>query len=241
MTGIKEGLSSVPRAAAGLTLLFIERLRTGTMYSPFGSQYWSNPYPMYKSLQSRDPCHASLLTKSWVLTRHDDITAVLRDPHFMVDRRKLPGHMAEGLSVPTMLNLDPPDHTRLRALVSKAFSQRSIEALRPRIEAITNRCLDVVANDGQTDIIEALAHPLPAFVIAELLGVATKDHQLFKRWADESVRAVGYARPEDLGRARDAINQMSSYFAKIAEERRRNPKDDPLHGRHRYRPVPPRG
>ena len=225
---LKEGLSSARRAAVGLTLLSIERLRTGTMYSPFGSRYWSNPYPMYRSLQSRDPCHASLLSKSWVLTRHDDITTVLRDGRFMVDRRKLPGRIKESRSAPTMLDLDPPDHTRLRALVNKAFSQRSVEALRPRIEAITHRCLDAVANDGQMDIIETLAHPLPAIVIAELLGVPTKDHQQFKRWADEGMRAVGYAKPEDLGRAREAIHQMSSYLAEIAEERRRDPQDDLL-------------
>ena len=236
---VKQTLTSAGRAATGLTLLSVERLRTGAMYSPFGTEYWSNPYPMYSSLRSRDPCHVSLLTKSWVLTRHDDITAVLRDGRCIVDSRKLSGDANEAAaeagslqdgaqSAPTMLSLDPPDHTRLRALVSKAFTQRSVEALRPRIETLVHQCLDAVAQDGEMDAITALAHPLPAIVIAEMLGVPAEDHRQFKRWADDGMRAVGYGEPEDLRRSREAIHQMRSYLAGIVEERRRDPKDDLL-------------
>jgi cytochrome P450 len=133
----------------------------------------------------------------------------------------------ESLS-PSMLRTDPPDHTRLRGLVSKAFTPRTIETLRPRIEAIVSEQLDAVADAGHMDVIRELAYPLPVIVIAEMLGIPAVDREQFKRWSDEAVASFGVTRISDFVRSRNAFKELQAYFARVAEERRREPREDLL-------------
>ena len=158
-----------------------------------------NPYPFYAQLRSHAPVHwdaTAGMDGGWVLTRLADVMAALRDPRVSAERLEppqdadwLPAEYREAArqvfrAMPhQLLFLDPPDHTRLRGLVSKAFTPRLVEALRPRIVKLTNELLDPVQEAGQLDIIASLAYPLPAIVIAELLGVPPEDREQFIKWS----------------------------------------------------------
>jgi cytochrome P450 len=129
----------------------------------------------------------------------------------------------------SMLSADPPDHTRLRSLVSKAFTPRAVESLRPRIEQIVDEHLDAVADSGRMDVIEDLAYPLPVTVIAEMLGVPASERAQFKAWSDDIVLGLGVNNSiDDARRSRKAVRELQAYFARAAEERRREPREDLL-------------
>ncbi len=228
-----------PMAVRALTT--VERLRTGVSYNPLDQRYRTDPYPLYRRLRERDPAHRSRLINGWVLSRYRDVIEVLRDPRFLSDDRKhsfsqrqreqaardgiIDDADAMGIS---MLRNDPPDHTRLRSLVSKAFTPRTIEALRPRIESIVQELLDEVAADGGMEVVGTLAYPLPVIVIAEMLGVPGEDREQFKRLSDEAVRGIGTISFTDIQRAQQAFEQLRAYFERVAEERRREPREDLL-------------
>ena len=238
---IKETFQKTVAAVAVPVLTTIERVQTGVAFNPLEKAYRTDPYPQYRSLQSRDPIHRSRLA-GWVLTRHEDVSAVTRDARFLTDERKLPGYekrraqmvkagaLREEAETPAMLRLDPPDHTRLRSLVSKAFTPRTVERLRPRVEAIVNELLDAVAPDGGMDVIKDLAYPLPVVVIAEMIGVPPEDRDKLKRWSDDVILALGAQTPDGLRRSQVAGDEMRAYLEGVAEERRREPKDDLLSG-----------
>jgi cytochrome P450 len=170
----------------------------------------------------------------WFLTRHADVETVLRDPRFSVDRmrapfirdnlERLPAFIQQGAqTMRSMLVMDPPDHTRVRKLVNKAFTPRRIAALRGRIEAIVDELLAPVGT--HMDVIDALAAPLPAIVIAELLGVPVEDHRRFKAWAADIVAGIG----QPLGGrqvAAAAMQQLYGYLSEIIAARRAAPCDD---------------
>ncbi len=218
-----------------------ELLSSGVAYNPLDKRYQTDPYPLYRQLRERDPFHRSRLINGWVLTRYADVIEVLRDPRFIADDMKLPFAqkqraqlIKDGLiredesSTISMLRNDPPDHTRLRSLVSKAFTPRTIEALRPRIETIVQELLDAVAADGGMEVVGTLAYPLPVIVIAEMLGVPAEDREQFKRLSDEAVRGIGTISFTDVQRAQGAFRELRAYFERIAEERRREPREDLL-------------
>lgn len=236
---VRRRARGTAKALRLLTLLAFERLHTGAVYSPVGAEYWSNPYPMYRLLQRRDPFHRSLLMKAWVISRYEDVSVILEDGRFLVDKRKLrsferarhpstadgmPGEQDE--TAQTMLTLDPPDHTRLRALVNRAFSPRAVEALRPRIQTIVQQCLDAVAPAGEMDIVRDLAVSVPVTVMAEMLGLPLEDRERFKRWSDEMVHGIGYPGPDDLRRSAAASSDLTEYLEQVVEERSQNLGDD---------------
>ncbi len=175
----------------------------------------------------------------WILTRHRDVQAVLKDARFSVDRRRaaiveqfkdrlpIAAALGEEGGLRSMLLMDPPDHTRVRGLVSKAFTPRRVAELRPRIEAIVTTLLDSADGTGSFDLIDQIAAPLPAIVIAELLGVPAEDHRQFKEWSSALVSAIGSANPLD-GRAQfeRALGQLLDYLRGIIAERRKAPQDD---------------
>jgi cytochrome P450 len=136
------------------------------LFNPFLPEFHENPYPFYARLRSKDPVYRSPMG-FWVVTRYDDVVTVLRDPcfgragfHPMLAAVQTRGATPDPLP-PSMLFQDPPDHTRLRALVSQAFTPRVVEAMRPHIQDIVDRLLDRVVPTGAMDIIEDLAYPLP--------------------------------------------------------------------------------
>jgi cytochrome P450 len=153
---------------------------SAALFDPSDAAVLADPYPTYERLRSEDPVHQTALGL-WVLTRYEDVALVLRDPRFgregieaafaVVDgRHEEPGHRPS-----SMLYQDPPDHTRLRAAVSRAFTPRAMEAWRPRIEQVVDELLDRVQGTGAMDVIADLATPLPVAVIGELLGVPPED------------------------------------------------------------------
>jgi len=203
-----------------------------------------NPFAIYALLRSvrpvmRMPIEGWTGPGVWFLTRYDDVHTALRDPRFSVERLRAPilrenlerlpafiRQTAQG-GIRSMLTMDPPDHTRVRKLVNKAFTPRRIAALRSRIEAIVDELLAPVVRAGRMDVIDALAAPLPAIVIAELLGVPREHHRRFKAWAAEIVATVGQptvdARPPATS---PAFGQLFAYLGDVIAARRREPRDD---------------
>jgi hypothetical protein len=222
-------------------ILAVERVQTGATFYPVGDGFYSDPYPTYRRLREKDPVHRSKLINGWVLTRHADISAVLRDSRFSADERKQSNYekfraraIKDGAMDPddpgtaSMLRSDPPDHTRLRTLVSRAFTPRTVESLRGRVEAIVKEQLDAVTDQGGMDVISALAYPLPVVIIAEMLGIPVEDHARFKHWSDEAVRGMGMSTAEDGRRAFRARRELRAYLEGVASARRREPREDLL-------------
>ncbi len=209
-------------------------------YNPAIPDVQKDPYPLYKRLREEDPVHWSEALDAWVLTRYDDVVAVLRDSRFSADRRGARNRYVQeamaaaeehGGSVAranTLLTSDPPEHTRMRLLISKAFLPRAVEELRPHIQEITDELLDAVQEPGRLDILLDVAHPLPTIVIAELMGVSTGDRAQFKRWSDDIVATLGggLTAPDLLDRAAQSGRELSDYFREVIAERRREPKED---------------
>jgi len=212
-------------------------------YNPFAPDVHANPYPLYDRLRSEDPVHWSAMMEVWVLSRYDDIVGVLTDQRWSADRRQARNRFAAEAQrrqeefgpfgrTQTMLTADPPLHTRLRRLVSKAFTPRMVEGLRPRIQEIVDELMDAVQGSGRMDVIRDLAYPLPVIVIAEMLGVPPEDRDRFKHWSDEIVGALNgpFALEETLQRARTSANELATYMHGVIEERRREPRDDLMSG-----------
>lgn len=210
-------------------------------YNPFIPEVHANPYPLYRQLREQDPIHWSELLDAWVLTRYDDVLAVLKHPRFSADRRQARNRIIQqaialqeqtGLlaRASTMLTSDPPEHTRLRGLVSNAFTYKAVEAMRPHIQEIVNELLDAVQDKGRLDVIWDLGYPLPVIVIAEMLGVPPERRDTFKRWSDDIVATLGgpLVAPAVQERGRQAAMEMAEYFRGVIEERRKEPKEDLL-------------
>ncbi|MBZ0298201.1 MAG: cytochrome P450, partial [Anaerolineae bacterium] len=166
--------------------------------------FWSdtaraNPQSIYARIRQEDPVHRAIGPHSgnpiWILTRYEDCAAFLKDGRFGKEIHKsLPKDLAERwwpepaqddpweVINHHLLNIDPPDHTRLRALVHKAFTPRMVENLRPRIHAIADSLLREMGDHGEADLIASYAFPLPITVIAEMLGIPPADREQFRRW-----------------------------------------------------------
>ena len=208
-------------------------------YNPLLAEHRRDPYPLYRALRAEDPVHFHELLQVWILTRHADVSAVLRDPRFSADRSKI---RIEALRLPpvreelreiaaalerTMLFADPPAHTRLRNLVSKAFTPRVIEAYRGRIREIVDELLEPAASARRLDVIRDLAYPLPITVIAEILGVPAEDRAAFKRWSDDLAMLLDPFVPAPVfARAQESAREMYLYLGEVFAERRRHPQQD---------------
>jgi cytochrome P450 len=225
--------------------LAVERWETGRVFNPLlhplvrSVREW--PYPHYRRLREHDPVHRSRAIRGWFLFRHADCLAVLRDARFSADDRNYAGYatqraweIADGLADPNepdeppMLRRDPPDHTRLRRLVSKAFTPRAIERLRARVEEVTDELLGSLGRRGAFDLIRDFAVPLPVTIIAEMLGIPPRDFATFKRWSDHLVGfldPLASPGPEVL---RATVEEFNGYMGRLAEQRRREPTDDLL-------------
>src|SRR5829696_579655 len=206
--------------------------------NPFDPAFKANPYPTYAELRSTLPIHRINLPDGrgvWLVTRYEDVLAIFKDERFVKDWRKVltPEQLARIPQIPpvmeplskNMLETEPPDHERLRALVSKAFTPRLIARMRPHIQAIADSLLDAVEDRGEMDLIDDYAFPLPITVIAELLGVPSEDRNKFRAWTDAAVSGNGTA--EYLERVLvHHMQAFSDYLLEMFEEKRMNPKDD---------------
>lgn len=226
-------LRSVLRPIVLQILQAREWWQSGVVYNPLASRVYHNPYPTYTALRTKDPVHWGILVESWVCSRYADIDEILRDhKRFSNDPRQRRTSRARRAAVASsddtnMLFADPPDHTRLRALVSKAFTPQAIEALGPRIERITASLLDAVTPGTPFDVMETIAYPLPVIVIAELLGVPPEDRAQFKVWSDRRARSLEPTiTPREREAAAQAAVELDAYFRGIIELRRKEPQDD---------------
>jgi cytochrome P450 len=209
----------------------------GIAFNPMDPAFVADPYPTYRQLRAEDPVHHSPLG-FWVLTRYDDVVAALRDPRLAKEAIAAFVAARFGQPVPatglSMLDRDPPDHTRLRSLVSKAFTPRVVEALRPRVQQIVDGLLERAREIGSMDVIEEFAYPIPVNVICEMLGVPIEDHERFKGWSLDIARGLdSILLPPDSEVPRRSIasrTALADYFRELIARRRASPRADMLSG-----------
>jgi len=200
-------------------------------FNPFDAEFRANPYPHYPALLAGPPRQLNLFMPTTLIARYDDVVAVLHDhERFTVRRPEMPFRQRIDPfgGAPTILTADPPVHSRLRKLVSKAFTPRRVRELEPRVREITSDLLSRAANSSEFEAMAALANPLPVIVIAELLGVSTGDHAQFKQWSNDMISSFGQENivngPSEAGIA--ARNELRRYLADAIKQRSENPGDD---------------
>jgi cytochrome P450 len=196
-------------------------------FDPRAPEFLENPYPVYARLRADQPLYWSPTGDVW-LSRYADVQLALTDRRF---GKSAPAYAARSTALggepvpPSMLFQNPPDHTRLRALVTRAFTPRSVERLRPRIAAMAEDLLERAGSDF--DVVEKFAFPLPAIVIAELLGVPAEEQARFQSWTADVAAAVDSTADEATRqRGSNAREQMADYFATLVAERSRHPRED---------------
>lgn len=217
---------------------------TDLLFDPFDPAFRADPYPFYARLREDDPVHVSPLGFT-VLTRYDDVARTLRgaefardieahtpppvDPIRLARRERFQRRREEGRAAKTVLNLDPPDHTRLRRLVSLAFTPTAIERLRPRVQQLVDDVLDRAADRGEMELVDELAFPVPFQVISDLLDLPTERSDEIRDWSQALTAALEpTADDTTLAEAEVASVAMGDYIAEIIDHRRLHLGDDLL-------------
>lgn len=204
-----------------------------------------NPIMFYKNLMEQKERFFHIddfygMGGAWVVFHYDDVVAILKDSRFIKDLRKFtPPHYKQNpieentavsklfewlMNMPNMLTVDPPDHTRLRRLVSKSFTPRMIEDLRPRIQQIADELLDVVQEQRKMEIIADFAYPLPIIVISEMLGIPATDRNQFRAWTQELMKAS--VDPGQGTTVTATLEKFINYIEILFNEKHLNPSDD---------------
>jgi cytochrome P450 len=191
------------------------------------AQFRDNPYPIYSYLHAHAPVQWNTALGAWTFVRYADVLSMLTDARFSAERVRAAAANTNQIAR-SMLVTDPPDHTRLRALVQKAFTPRMIDQLRPRIVAVVGELLDRVAVKPESfDVIADLAYPLPVVVIAELLGVPPEDRVKFREWSATLAASLDPLVPPEVSeRVLPARESLHGYLRGIIAERRREPRAD---------------
>lgn len=208
------------------------------VFNPLEPGYIEDPWPHLADVRAADPVH-HLLTGQWGLFRYDDVFEVLRDRNLSVDddnadlsalqRADYIEEIPEEERNRSILNIDPPDHTRLRGLVSKAFTPRTIQALRPRIQAMVDAILDSMEAEGHSDVVDRLAFPLPFDVISEMLGMPEADAEQIKHWSAALVKTLDpIITEEEIAEAIAAAANMDALIDEVIAWKTANPADDLL-------------
>ena len=219
---------------------------TGTeplLFNPLDPVFRADPYPVYRRMREEEPTYLSPLGFH-VFTRYDDCLTVLKHPQMSSDGRNATGYsefldqqpaaqkMADAMEGKRpFLLLDPPDHTRLRGLVSKAFTVRTVEGLRPRVQQVVDELIDDIQRKGEMEVVEDLAYPLPVIIICEMLGVPQSDHERFKGWSRDLARGLDpdFVQPvEALERRFETVLAFHEYFRELIARRQSDPGDDLL-------------
>lgn len=213
------------------------------IYNPILPGTIADPYPAYEQLRREAPVWLSPRLNMWLLSHYSDVSAVLRDPRFLGGPARSASMFrfydeAQKESLRTLresfqrwaLFQDPPDHTRVRTLITRAFTPSMVERMRPKVEAITAELLDEAEKRHEFDIIADLAYPLPVIVIAEMLGLPASDRNLVKGWSDDIAAFMArLVRPYDIAlKAQDSIRRMGEYLREALRERRARPAEDLL-------------
>jgi cytochrome P450 len=211
---------------------------TAPVFNPFDPAFRANPYPYYDALRAQDPVHTTEFGMV-VLTRYEDVTTTLKSADFSRDIEKYSTQASsearqarrdrQESRTKSILNLDPPDHTRLRRIVSKSFTPSAMERLRPRIQQLVDNVLDKAHNTGTLELIDDLAFPVPFQVISELLDMPTDRADELREWSQIITNSLEpTATDDDLVRSEDAIAQLVPYLTLIIEDRRKHLSDDML-------------
>ena len=207
-------------------------------FNPFLPEFMLDPYPAYAELRRDAPVHRSANLGIWVLTRYDDCVQVLRDHDvFSSDAHNATGMVAAlqaqseaetgGPAARTVLGSDPPEHTRLRGLINKAFTPRRVEEMRDHIADVADSLLDAAPTDQPFDVIAGLAQPLPIIIIAEMLGVPASDRERFKAWSELIAKMTSLMRPPDVNaKVAVARKELRAYFSNVIQQRRAQPQND---------------
>jgi pimeloyl-[acyl-carrier protein] synthase len=205
--------------------------------------FYQDPYPVFDRLRAEAPVAWSEALGAWVLTRYEHVQATLFDPRRFSSHGRLSAalerfppelharfkpledHFGIGL-----IGSDPPNHTRLRALINKAFVPRIIDQMRSRLQALIDELIDAVLPRGQMDLVRDLAYPLPATVITELLGAPVSQRENFKRWSDGilAFQGSGVVSAELIEHSQGHLLEMRAYLSELIAERRGHPRDDLL-------------
>ncbi len=201
-------------------------------FDPSSEGFRRNPYPYYSQLRKLGPVHYLPRTGSYWFLSHAGASRILTDKRF--GKRVDPvSPQSEGDLEPmevfgrTMLFVDPPDHTRLRGLVNMAFTPKMVESMEPRIREIAEGLLSGVESKAEFDVVAEFAFPLPAMVIAEILGVPREDRGRFKEWSDKIIQLLDFTLPEEEHRsAYRAQLELARYFSGLIERRRGSPSGD---------------
>ncbi|MFD7539752.1 cytochrome P450 [Streptomyces sp. NPDC059819] len=210
----------------------------GTPAAPelFTWEFATDPYPAYAWLREHAPVHRTRLpsgVEAWLVTRYGDAKQALADQRLSKNpaHHDEPAHAKGKTGIPGerkaelmthLLNIDPPDHTRLRRLVSKAFTPRTVAQFAPRVQELTDQLIDAFAAKGEADLIHEFAFPLPIYAICDLLGVPREDQDDFRDWAGMMIRHGGGPR----GGVARSVKKMRNYLAELIHKKRENPGDD---------------
>lgn len=211
-----------------------------TLVDPFIAptrEFYQNPYPTLARLREEEPVFWSEKGQYWLVTRYEYAREILGDLHFEKGVRRwkpldmmakfFPNQEMLGFRQRSMLNQNPPDHTRLRSLVNKAFTPSMITQMRSHIEAIANELIDKIESKGQLDLVQDFSFPLPATVIAEMLGVPVKDRDRFKTWSHAMVSVLEPApHVMNIAKTMHAYQELTDYLKPLVEERRKERRDD---------------
>jgi hypothetical protein len=196
---------------------------TEPTYNPFLPEMIADPYPVYRRLREDDPVHYSDVVRAWVLTRYRDVVAAIADPRFSADRSAARKFKGPRRSRPGTFLTDPPQHTRIRTLVNKAFTQKLVASMRERVEAVVSELLDEISVRDEVDLIDEFAYVLPMTVITEIIGAPASDHSMFQHWGRVFAGAQDHTYS---GRSETNVGpDMARYFAELVPQRRVAPRD----------------
>ena len=219
-------------------------IESGTLDEQLSTpEFLDEPYPLYHRLRDVDPVHWSDAWDCWLLTRYDDVNAVLRDSKqfssvgtterylqqlpadALAELQPLYKHFTSG-----MVRLDPPEHTRIRSLTNKAFTPRVVGSLRTRIQRIVDELIDAFQARGRCNLISEFAYPLPARAFAGLIGFPLEDCDRFKAWSVEiaAFHGTGRADAAVATQSQSALLEARQWLGELADDRRRQPRDDLL-------------
>ena len=213
-----------------------EHVQPDPLFNPLSLDFIRDPYPHYARLRTVDPMHQTPFG-AFVASRHAEVSLVLRDKRFGKDyvERSRRRYGANALEQPifrnmshTMLQADPPDHTRLRGLVVKAFTARRVEDMRPRVQEVVDQTLDAMVERGQMDLIKDFAYRLPVTIICDMLGIPQEHREVFHTGSGDSVRILESVplTPEEIKAGNARVQMAQMYFQQLFELRRREPGDD---------------
>ena len=235
---IKSRLIQTTGPATLRLLRFVDRLVNGSHSGVDAADMRRDPYAEYKLLRLNGPVLRSYANRGWIILGFEQVQAVFKDSRFISDLRKnkfivnviraaADGRKVPILDEPSMLNLDAPDHTRLRKLVARGFLHKYIQSLEPAISTIVDKCLDGIdLTADKFDLVDQLAKPLPAIVIAEMLGLPEKDRVQFQKWSNDLLGLTMLDDPEMIALATIANVELVEYFKQIIEQKRQSPGQD---------------